>query len=83
MKGSRFISEYKISLKNKTPLKIGNGKDEMDILDGECKYTDLIMQGDKYLEDKKYEDALDKYTLALDEESGWKVIKQVLLEQNK
>ena len=24
-----------------------------------------------------------KYTLALDEESGWKVIKQVLLEQNK
>ena len=24
-----------------------------------------------------------KYTLALDEEAGWKVIKQVLLEQNK
>lgn len=49
-------------------------KDEMDILDGECKYTDLIMQGDKYLEDKKYEDALDKYTLALEKSSDYNSI---------
>lgn len=32
MKQSKFISEYKISIINITPLKIGNGKDEMDIL---------------------------------------------------
>lgn len=32
MKGSKFISKYKIKVFNKTPLKIGNGKDEMDIL---------------------------------------------------
>lgn len=32
MKNSRFIDEYKISIQNKTPLKIGNGKDDIDIL---------------------------------------------------
>lgn len=43
MKGSRFISEYKISLKNKTPLKIGNGKDEMDILIDKNSQKPLIL----------------------------------------
>ncbi|WP_455542952.1 RAMP superfamily CRISPR-associated protein [Intestinibacter sp.] len=32
MKGIRFIKEYKINLVNLTPLKIGNGKDELDLL---------------------------------------------------
>lgn len=32
MRDSKFISEYKVSIVNTTPLKIGNGKDEMDIL---------------------------------------------------
>ena len=32
MKGIEFIKEYKISLVNLTPLKIGNGKDELDLL---------------------------------------------------
>lgn len=43
MKGSRFISEYKISLKNKTPLKIGNGKEESDILIDQNSQKPLIM----------------------------------------
>lgn len=43
MKGSRFINEYKISLKNKTPLKIGNGKDEVDILIDKNSQKPLIL----------------------------------------
>ena len=45
--------------------------DETEKIDGEYKYTDLIMQADKYLEQKKYEDALDKYILALEESSDY------------
>lgn len=43
MKGSRFISEYKISLNNKTPLKIGNGKDEIDVLIDKNSQKPLIL----------------------------------------
>lgn len=32
MKGIQFVKEYKINLVNLTPLKIGNGKDELDLL---------------------------------------------------
>ena len=32
MEGIRVIKDYKINLVNLTPLKIGNGKDELDLL---------------------------------------------------
>ena len=43
--------------------------DDMNKLDEECKYTDLIMQADQLLEDKKYDEALDKYIAAADKNS--------------
>ena len=43
MKNSKFISEYKISIVNVTPLKIGNGKDEMDILIDKNENKPLIL----------------------------------------
>lgn len=48
--------------------------DELGKLDGECKYTDLIIQADGYLDEKKYVDALDKYTLALEKSSEFNSI---------
>ena len=43
MKNSKFISEYKISIVNVTPLKIVNGKDEMDILIDKNENKPLIL----------------------------------------
>lgn len=44
-------------------------KDDTEALDEDYKYTEIVEDGDKDLEGKKYEDALDKYILAL-EKSG-------------
>lgn len=40
--------------------------DDSRILDDDYKYVGLIIDGDKALDSKKYEDALDKYVLALE-----------------
>lgn len=44
-------------------------KDDMAILDEDFKFTDMVIEADKDLKDKKYSDALDKYLAAL-EDSG-------------
>ncbi|MGN0145068.1 MAG: PP2C family protein-serine/threonine phosphatase [Clostridium sp.] len=43
--------------------------DKMNEFDDDCKYTDLIIQADQLLNDKKYDEALDKYVSALEESS--------------
>ncbi|MCC3867933.1 RAMP superfamily CRISPR-associated protein [Terrisporobacter mayombei] len=63
MKGSRFINEYKISLKNKTPLKIGNGKEESDILIDKNSQKPLIMGS-------SFAGAFKSYLLGMSEEKN-------------
>lgn len=58
--------EYKNALDIAKKYKL---KDDATALDEDYKYTEIIMDGDKDLEGKKYEDALDRYILAL-EKSG-------------
>lgn len=54
--------EYKNALDIAKKYKL---EEESKVLDDDHKYVDLIVDGDKDLEGKKYEDALDKYILAL------------------
>lgn len=56
-------SEYKNALDIAKKYKLHPDTED---LDEEYKYTEIILDADKKLEDKKYEDALDKYTLALE-----------------
>lgn len=56
--------DYKDALDIAKKYKLNSKADE---LDGDCKYTDMIIQADKLLDDKKYDDALDKYMLASEE----------------
>ena len=55
--------EYKTALDIAKKYKL---KDDTIVLDEDYKYTEIIVDGDKDLEGKKYEDALDKYILALE-----------------
>lgn len=55
--------EYKNALDIAKKYKLA---DDTNILDEDHKFTDTVMQADKYLNDGKYEDALDQYTLALE-----------------
>ena len=55
--------EYKDALKIAEKYKLA---DEEKNLDADYKYTGIILDGDKALDGKKYDDALDKYTLALE-----------------
>lgn len=58
--------EYKKALDTAKKYKL---KDDIDNLTEDYKYTEIVLDGDKDLEGKKYDDALDKYVLAL-EKSG-------------
>jgi len=55
--------EYKKALDVAEKYKL---KDDEKILDEDHKYTEIIVDADKDLEGKKYEDAMDKYVLALE-----------------
>jgi len=55
--------EYKNALDIAKKYKL---TDDSRILDDDYKYVGLIVDGDKALDSKKYEDALDKYVLALE-----------------
>lgn len=59
----RANEEYKKALDIAKKYKL---KDDSKTLDEDYKYTEIIMEADKNLEKKKYEDALDKYILALE-----------------
>lgn len=55
---------------------------EKSNFDRDYKYTDIILQGDASLKDKKYEDALDKYLLALEQaEDVDNLAKDYILEK--
>lgn len=41
-------------------------KDDIKDIDNDCKYTEIIVEGDKKLEEKKFDEALDQYLLALE-----------------
>lgn len=50
-------------------LKIANKyklKNDIKEIDDECKYTEIILEGDKKLEEKKFTEALDQYLLAME-----------------
>ncbi|WP_160685634.1 serine/threonine protein phosphatase [Clostridium sp. C2-6-12] len=55
--------EYKNALDIAKKYKL---EDDIRILDDDYKYVGIIVDGDKALDSKKYEDALDKYVLALE-----------------
>ena len=57
-------SDYKEALDIAKKYKL---KDEANKLDDDYKYTDMVLAADKDLKDKKYEDALDKYMIALED----------------
>lgn len=59
----RANEEYKKALDIAKKYKL---KNDSKTLDEDYKYTEIIMEADKNLEKKKYEDALDKYILALE-----------------
>lgn len=59
----KATEEYKKALDIAKKYKL---KDDTEVLDEDYKYTEIIEAGDKDLEGKKYEDALDKYILALE-----------------
>ena len=42
-------------------------KEEISELDDDYRYTDMVLAADKDLKDKKYDDALDKYMMALED----------------
>lgn len=66
MKGVKFVKEYKISLVNITPLKIGNGKEELDLLIDKNTGNPLILGSSiagavkSYLIDIGYEKEVDE-----------------------
>ncbi|BCZ45175.1 hypothetical protein psyc5s11_12420 [Clostridium gelidum] len=62
----KATEEYKKALDIAKKYKL---KDDTEALDEDYKYTEIIVAGDKDLEGKKYDDALDQYILAL-EKSG-------------
>jgi len=62
----KATEEYKKALDIAKKYKL---KGDAEAIDEDYKYTEIIEAGDKDLEDKKYEDALDQYILAL-EKSG-------------
>ena len=55
--------EYKNALDIAKKYKL---EDDVRVLDDDYKYVGIIIDGDKALDSKKYEDALDKYVLALE-----------------
>lgn len=67
MKGIEFVKEYKIDLVNLTPLKIGNGKDELDLLIDKNTQKPIILGSSiagavkNYLIDLKLKDGVNKY----------------------
>lgn len=74
MKGIELIKEYKISLVNLTPLKIGNGKDKLDLLIDKNTQNPIILGSSiagavkNYLMDLKLTEDVNKY-LGKEEES--------------
>lgn len=67
MKDIEFVKEYKIDLVNLTPLKIGNGKDELDLLIDKNTQKPIILGSSiagavkNYLIDLKFKDDVNKY----------------------
>lgn len=67
MKGIEFVKEYKINLVNLTPLKIGNGKDELDLLIDKNTQKPIILGSSiagavkNYLVDLNLKDDVNKY----------------------
>ena len=67
MKGIQFVKEYKINLVNLTPLKIGNGKDELDLLIDKNTQKPIILGSSiagavkNYLVDLNLKDDVNKY----------------------
>ena len=67
MKYVEFVKEYKIDLVNLTPLKIGNGKDELDLLIDKNTQKPIILGSSiagavkNYLIDLKFKDDVNKY----------------------
>lgn len=57
--------EYKKALEIAEKYKL---KDDTQTLDDDTKYTEIVVDADKDLEGKKYEDALDKYISALEKD---------------
>ncbi|MGN2339111.1 serine/threonine protein phosphatase [Clostridium cagae] len=55
-------SKYEEALKIANKYKL---KNDIKEIDGECKYTEIILEGDKKLEEKKFTEALDQYLLAM------------------
>jgi len=66
-------------------LKIANKyklKDDIKDIDNDCKYTEIIIEGDKKLEEKKFEEALDQYLLALEKgEDSDDIAKSYILKK--
>ena len=56
-------SKYDEVLKIASKYKL---KDDIKEIDAGCKYTEIIIEGDKKLEEKNFEEALDQYLLALE-----------------
>ena len=56
-------SKYDEALKIASKYKL---KDDIKEIDAGCKYTEIIIEGDKKLEEKNFEEALDQYLLALE-----------------
>ncbi|AOR23473.1 PP2C family protein-serine/threonine phosphatase [Clostridium taeniosporum] len=56
-------SKYEEALKIANKYKLKNHIKEID---DECKYTEIIIEGDKKLEEKKFNEALDQYLLAME-----------------
>ena len=67
MKDIEFVKEYKMDLVNLTPLKIGNGKDELDLLIDKNTQKPIILGSSiagavkNYLIDLKFKDDVNKY----------------------
>ncbi len=57
--------EYKKALEIAEKYKL---KDDTQTLDDDTKYTEIVVDADKDLEGKKYDDALDKYISALEKD---------------
>lgn len=56
-------------------------KENIKTLDEDFKFTDMVIEADKDLKDKKYDDALDKYMMALEESGDVGSISRAYIEK--
>lgn len=76
---TRASEEYKAALDIAANYKL---KPEKDALDKYFKFTEVIIDGDSKLKDKKYDEALDKFVEALDESDDTdNIVKDYILNK--